>query len=331
MTLPAKLAQRLTLPLIAAPMLRVSGPDIVSAACRAGVIGSFPTINARNVEELDAWMTRLGRELAEAPGPVAPVCPNIIMRRDPKQLAEDLECLIRHKVEIVLASVGSPAAVVKPLHDAGCLVLADVATIRHAEKALEAGADGLMLLAAGAGGQTGWANALSFVRAVRSMFDGPLVLSGGISDGAALWAARVLGADLGCMGTKFIATDESMGKPAYKMMLVDSELDDIVLTKAFTGLQTNMLRPSVIAAGMDPAVLDEAVSPERAREIFSDHNKNPDGAKRWTDIWSAGHSVSGVHSVQPVASLVAEIAAEYLAAQKDTAKMLALAGVSANS
>jgi len=323
MSLPASIAARLRLPLIAAPMLRVSGPDLVSAACRSGVIGSFPTVNARSAEELDAWLTRIGAECAAGDRPAAPVCPNIIMRRQADMLAEDVRVLVKHKVEMVIASVGSPEAVIQPLHDVGCLVFADVASVRHAEKALAVGADGLVLLSAGAGGQTGWVNGMSFARAVRAMFDGPIVLSGGISDGEALWAARVLGCDLGMMGTRFIATPESMAAERYKQMLVDSRLDDVMLTRAFTGLDTNMLRPSVVAAGLDPQLLAGPVTPERARELFSEHGKEASGPKRWVDIWSAGHTVSAIGAVQPVAQLVDGLAQEYAQARRATAELLA--------
>ena len=322
MALPLSIATRLRLPLIAAPMLRVSGPDLMSAVCRSGVIGSFPTVNARSSEELDAWLTRIADDCARVDGPTAPVCPNIIMRRDPAVLDSDISVLVRHKVEMVLASVGSPAPVVQRLHDIGCLVLADVASIRHAEKALEAGADGLVLLSAGAGGQTGWVNGMAFARAVRAMFDGPLVLAGGISDGTALWAARALGCDLGMAGTPFIATNESMAVDPYKRMLVDSRLDDVMLTQAFTGLDTNMLRPSVVAAGLDPKSLSGPVTPERARELFSEHSRQARGPKRWVDVWSAGHTVSGVRAVSPVADLVARMEEEYHQAQMRTVELL---------
>ncbi|NOV24400.1 nitronate monooxygenase [Cupriavidus necator] len=324
MSLPSSLASRLRLPLIAAPMLRVSGPELVTAACRSGVIGAFPTVNARSAAQLDAWLTEIKARCADAPGPTAPVCPNIIMRRQ-ATLDEDLQVLIRQRVEMVIASVGSPEAVIQPLHDIGCLVFADVASIRHAEKALAAGADGLVLLSAGAGGQTGWANPFAFVRAVRQMFDGPIVLSGGMSDGAALWAARTLGCDLGMMGTRFIATRESLGAERYKAMLVDSRLDDVLLTQAFTGLDTNMLRPSVIAAGLDPKALAGPITPERAAELYSEHHNGGRTPRRWVDIWSAGHSVSGVNAVQDVAGLVDELLTQYRAAQQDTTGLLATA------
>ncbi len=321
MSLPEWLAPRLRLPLIAAPMLRVSGPELVAAACRSGVIGAFPTANARGAEQLDAWLTEIGRLCADAPGPVAPVCPNLIMRRQ-ATLDSDLAVLIRHRVEMVIASVGSPEAIVQPLHDIGCLVFADVASIRHAEKALAAGADGLVLLTAGAGGQTGWANPFAFVRAVRAMFDGPIALSGGMSDGAALWAARTLGCDLGMMGTRFIATPESMGAERYKAMLVESRLDDVLLTQAFTGLDANMLRPSIVAAGLDPQSLAGKVSPERARELYSEHGRQAQGPRRWIDIWSAGHSVSGVDRVRPVSHLVDALAEEYAQARERTGLLM---------
>lgn len=306
--LPAAIADRLRLPLIAAPMLRVSGVDLVTAVCRSGAIGAFPTANARSVEELDAWLTPIERNVAELGRPAAPHCPNLIIRQP--RFKDDLACLVRHKVEMVITSVGSPAAAVAPLHDVGCLVFADIASLRHAEKAIEAGADGLILLTAGAGGQTGWANPFAFVRAVRAMFDGPVVLAGGVTDGTALAAARLLGCDLAYMGTRFIAARESMASDAYRRMLVDSTLDDIMLTKAFTGLDASMLRPSIVAAGLDPANLDESVSEARAREKFGG-KKEAGGPRRWIEVWSAGHSVSGVHVVTGAADIVDEIAAQY--------------------
>ncbi|MBA2397715.1 MAG: nitronate monooxygenase, partial [Bradyrhizobium sp.] len=252
----SRFSDRLSLPLIAAPMFLVSGVELVVAACRNGVIGSFPTVNCRSPEQLDEWLNkiegRLGRHSDESGKPSAPICPNLIVHRSNARLAQDLAVLLRHRPEIVITSVGSPAPVLAPLHDAGALVFADVASIRHAERAVAAGADGLVLLTAGAGGQTGWLNPFVFVRAVRAFFDGPLVLAGGISDGHALRAAQALGCDLAYMGTKFIATRESMADSHYKAMLVASGADDILLTTAFTGLQTNMLRPSIVAAGLDP-------------------------------------------------------------------------------
>ena len=313
MSLPAGLSSRLSLPLIAAPMFLVSGVELVVAACVEGVVGSFPTANARTVEELDAWMTAMRRRVEEAEQRagkrLAPICPNLIVHRSNTRLADDLAVLLRHRVELVIASVGSPENVIAPLHDIGCRVFTDVASMRHAEKAIAIGSDGLVLLTAGAGGQTGWANPFAFVRAVRSIWDGPLVLAGGIADGRALRAAQVLGCDLAYMGTKFIATRESMAKDAYKEMLVSSRLDDVLLTRAFTGLETNMLRPSIVAAGADPDNLPARGGIDVAKDINSEARER--GARRWKDIWSAGHSVSGVADIPAVAGLIARTRREY--------------------
>jgi len=309
---------RLSVPLIAAPMFLVSGPALVTAACREGVIGSFPTANCRSGEQLAQWLgeirTGLDRFEQAAGRRAAPFCPNLIVHRSNPRVADDLRAVVAAGAEVVIASVGSPKDIVAPLHDAGCLVLADVASLRHAEKAIEAGVDGLVLLTAGAGGQTGWANPFAFTRAVRAIWDGPVVMAGGISDGEALFAARALGCDLGYMGTAFIATEESMAPPAYKRMLVASRLDDVVLTKAFTGLETNMLRPSILAAGLDPDDLPARGGIDISKDINPAERDRP-GAKRWKDIWSAGHSVSGIDAVEPVDTLVRRTVAGYAAAR----------------
>jgi nitronate monooxygenase len=303
--LPGSIADRLRIPAIAAPMLAVSGPELVAAACRAGVIGAFPTVNARTVAELDDWLASLAEQCAaddSATGTSgsggsadargwAPWCPNLIIRQP--RLSEDLEVLVRHRVQLVITSVGSPAAVVPPLHAARARVLADVATLTHAERAVEAGVDGLVLLTAGAGGQTGWLNPFAFVREVRRFYDGVVVLAGGIGDGAALRAAEVLGCDLG-------------------YLLVGAGMDEGVLTKAFTGLATSMLRPSIEAAGLHVDRLDEQVTPETAAAMFG---SGAEGPRRWSQIWSAGHSVSAVDQVTTVGALVDRLAGEYAAAR----------------
>ncbi len=318
MSLHRTLARRLKLPLIAAPMLKVSGPELVIAACKQGVIGAFPTANAGAAEGLDKWLTQIQCALGADD---APCCANLIMHRSADALAADIAAVLRHRVELVITSVGSPASVVAPLHAAGCAVFADVGTLLHAKKAVQAGADGLVLLSAGAGGQTGWLNGLAFIRAVRMFYDGPVVLAGGIADGAALWAAQAAGADLAYMGTKFIATEESLAVPAYREMLVASSLDDVLLTRAFTGLRTSMLRPSIVAAGLDPESLNEQATAEEAKALFSaaratfdSPGSAPAVPQRWRDIWSAGHSVSGVDAVLPVAKLVGRTRDEYIAA-----------------
>lgn len=309
--LPKRIAERLSLPLVAAPMLRVSGPEIVTAACREGVIGAFPTANARSTDELDHWLVGMKRSLAECDSPSAPICPNLIIQQP--RLKDDLACLVRHRVELVITSVGSPAAVIPALHDVGAQVWADVATLKHAHKAIEAGVDGLVLLSAGAGGQTGALNPFAFVRAVRGLFAGVIVLAGGISDGIALRAAEVLGCDLAYMGTRFIATTESLATSGYRQLLVDSTMDDVMLTRAFTGLNTSMLRPSIRAAGLDPERLDEQVSRPRADELFS-AGSGQGRPRRWVEICSAGHSVSGVRAVQSVAELIGQTLIEYRSA-----------------
>ncbi|KRR16739.1 2-nitropropane dioxygenase [Bradyrhizobium lablabi] len=309
----SRFRDRLSLPLIAAPMFLVSGVELVVAACRNGVIGAFPTVNCRSSEQLDEWLTDIDSRLkahADASGkPAAPVCANLIVHRSNARLEQDLQVLLRHLPEMVITSVGSPAPVIRPLREAGALVFADVASIRHAERAVAAGADGLVLLTAGAGGQTGWLNPFVFVRAVRAFFDGPLVLAGGIADGHALRAAEALGCDLAYMGTKFIATRESMADERYKQMLVNSSADDVLLTTAFTGLQTNMLRPSIEAAGLDPDNLPQRGAIDIAEDI--DIGARENRPKRWKDIWSAGHSVSGVGELLSADEMIARTLAEY--------------------
>lgn len=306
--LPASIASRLTIPVIAAPMLRVSGPDLVVATCRAGVIGAFPTLNPalqQPPESLDVWLETIQRALSDHPD-AAPMCPNIVMRN--ADLAEHVASVVRHRTEIVITSVGSPKPIMPQLKDAGILVLADVATLEHAQKAIHAGVDGLVLLTAGAGGQTGWLNAFAYVRAVRKMFDGIIVLAGGITDGVSLRAAEVLGCDLAYMGTKFIPTIESMASPHYREALVSDSMDNIVLTKAFNGLWGSFMRSSIERVGLDPDNLDESISEARARE---EHGSRSGGAQRWTNLTSAGHSISGVDRIENVASLVERIIEEY--------------------
>jgi nitronate monooxygenase len=294
-------------------MFLVSGVELMVAACRSGVIGSFPTVNCRGPEQLDGWLTEIATRLRDHEDQTgrkaAPLCPNLIVHHSNARLEQDLAVLLRHKPEIVITSVGSPAQVLKPLHDAGSLVLADVASIRHAERAAAAGADGLVLLTAGAGGQTGWLNPFAFVRAVRAFYDGIIVLAGGISDGRALHAAEVLGCDLGYMGTKFIATRESMADERHKQMLVESSADDILLTTAFTGLQTSMLKPSIVAAGLDPNDLPARGAIDIGKDI--DVGARENRPERWRDIWSGGHSTSGVTGVMAVDDLIARTVAEY--------------------
>lgn len=308
MALPPLLRGRLTLPLIVAPMFSISDPGMVVAACNAGAIGCFPTANCRALGDLGSWLEQIQGGLKVG---AAPFAANLIMASP--RLADDLKTLILHRTEFVITSVGSPGPVIGPLHDAGCKVLADVATVHHARKAAQAGVDGLILLSAGAGGQTGWANGFAFVRAVREFYDGIVVLAGGLSDGVALRAAEVLGCDLGYMGTPFIATSESPVSASYKAMLIESELDDVLLTTAFTGLQSNMLRPSIVKAGLDPNAMPEYAGEMKAAPLFEGRSEES-LPRRWTDIWSAGHSVSGIHGTVSIAERIAEIRMQYQSA-----------------
>ena len=288
------LAPRLSLPVIAAPMTGVSGPALVTAACASGVVGAFPTQNTATVEILERWLTQIDEALRPQRdlGPVAPLAVNLVMRRDPVRIADEVAAITRRGVELVITSVGSPAPIVGPLHDGGVAVLADVATLRHAESALEAGVDGLVLLTAGAGGQTGWMNPFAYVRAVRAMYDGPIVLAGGVADGAALWAAIVLGCDLAYVGTGVIATDESLASHDYKTALVAGTLDDVEAFVQRSGLTASMMRTPLTPAERGP---------------FEPPS-----------TFSAGHTVSQVRAVAPVASVVERLGEEYRQAQLET-------------
>lgn len=312
------LAPRLALPVIAAPMFLVSGPELVTAACLSGVIGAFPTINARTSEELADWLIRIEADLAGQTSPntgqrPAPVAANLIVQQGNSRTHSDLAVLCEHPTEIVITSVGSPAGVIEPLHAAGSLVFADVASLRHAHRAVEAGVDGLILLTAGAGGQTGWANPFAFVRAVREFFDGTIVLAGGIGDGVAVRAAITLGADLTYLGTRFLATTESMAPPGHKDMVTESSLDDVTLTSAITGLPANLLRGSLEAYGVDIAALKQSGPSDSIESMLRDNGGKP---RNWLDIWGAGHSTSAISDIPTVSDLIQRLISEYEAANQ---------------
>ncbi|QEH76864.1 nitronate monooxygenase [Sphingomonas sp. C8-2] len=303
--IPAALARNLALPVIAAPMLLVSGPELVIACCRAGVIGSFPGANARTPETLAAWLDQIGEALAD--GTSASFALNIIVRETgSERLAAELALAERHRIPLIITSVGHPGAVVERVHGYGGLVFHDVATLRHAEKAIDAGVDGLILLTAGAGGHTGSANGFAFVRQVRAMWDGMIALAGGISDGQSVRAAEVLGADFAYMGTRFAATRESMAPPAYKDLLVSQRMADILVTDRISGLPATFMRGSIAAAGLDPDDLPAPVA--RFKPNL------PEGTKPWRDVWSAGHGVGSIDDIPPAAELIARLRAGYVAA-----------------
>ena len=306
--LPDSLRLQTTLPVIAAPMFIVSGPELVSAACQAGVIGSFPAPNARELDELDSWMGQLNDDLARAreerpDARVAPWAANMIIHPSYKRRGAELELIAKHQPELVITALGGPAPAVEVVHDYGGLVFADVNSLEYARKAAATGVDGMVLVSAGAGGHTGAITGFAFLEQVREFFDGFIVLAGGISSGRAVRAAQTLGADLVYMGTKFIAAQESRAQSDYKDMVCEANLEDLVCTDAFTGVRANMLEPSIRRAGLDPDEL------ESKKDIdFDDPHADQ---KAWRDIWSAGQGVGMTHEVQPVADIVAQLQAEY--------------------
>lgn len=293
----------LRLPIVVAPMFLVSGPRLVVASCRHGLIGSFPTAYPRTLDELERWFQEIELGLAQQSEGSAPYAANLIVHSTNERMDPELDLICKHKVPIVIASVGNPARIVARVHDYGGVVVTDVARIDHARKAVERGVDGLILLCGGAGGHTGWINPFAFVREVRAFYDGPVILAGGIADGTSLYAAIVLGADLACIGTRFIATTESDAKPEYQQMIVDSTADDIVLTAAVSGLPANWLKKSVELRGY--ADLNQPAS-----DSFSFSEK----LKAWKDVWGAGHGVGSTRSTATVEDIVFQLEREYLEA-----------------
>jgi nitronate monooxygenase len=305
MPLPECLQGKLKLPLIAAPMFLVSGPDLVVAACQEGIVGSFPTPNARTPAILDEWLDDIASRLADVPD-AGPLAANLVVHPSNDRLEDDLALVEKYKVPLVITALGSPRKIVDRVHAYGGAVFADVNSVRFARKAADAGVDGLVLVAAGAGGHTGNMTGFAFVPAVREFFDGTIVLGGGIGDGRAIKAVEVLGADLAYMGTSFIATNESLAHTDYRQMLVDSTIDDLILTNAVTGVHANWLRQSLIAAGMDPNALEKDPDVN-----FTDPQS---GVKRWANTWSAGHGVGVIDRVESVHSLVGQLRREYQSA-----------------
>ncbi len=300
---------RLRLPAIVAPMFLLSGPDMVVAAARAGVVGAFPTLNARTVADLEAWLKDITVRIAAlgadggCPGTWAA---NVVAHSTNRRLDQDLELLCEYRPPIVITALGSPRRVIERVHAYGGLVIADVNSIAFARKAAEVGVDGLLLVASGAGGHTGQLSAFAFVETVRSFWDGLLVLAGSISSGRALKAALALGADMASIGTRFIATHESMAHPEYKRMVIDAGFEDILCTNSFTGAWANMLRPSIVRAGLDP----DNLKPAGPVDVTADPHA---GNRAWRDIWSAGHGVGLITREQPLAAVVDELEHEFAA------------------
>jgi len=305
MPLPSILEGKLRLPVIAAPMFLVSGPELVIESCKAGVLGTVPAANARPASEFSAWLDRIEAALADA-SKAAPYGVNISVHRTNERFDEDMEIIVRHKVPVVITILGKPDKVVQAVHAYGGIVLHDAVTERHARNAMAAGVDGIIALAGGAGGHTGWQNPFSLVREIRRFWDGCLILAGAISDGYAIRAAEVLGADLAYMGTRFSATVESLAPPEYKRMMVDSSAADILLTDRLTGINANYMRASLEAAGFDIEKLLAGGAPAPSEVLES--------VKAWRDLWSAGHGVSLIDDIPTTAELVARLEAEYRAA-----------------
>jgi nitronate monooxygenase len=312
MSLPPLLRDTLRLPVIGAPMFIVSTPDLVLAQCSAGIVGSFPALNARPPELLDEWLTRIGTELAarRAAHPhakVAPFAVNQIVHASNTRLQHDVDLCVKHRVPIMITSLRAPDAVVEAAHGYGGLVFHDVTNIAHAKRALQAGVDGLILVCAGAGGHAGRLSPFALVPEVRRFYDGTIILSGSIASGGAILAAQALGADLAYLGTRFIASTEANAPAAYKQMIEQSTAEDIVYTNLFTGVHGNYLKGSIVAAGLDPDNLPQS---DKTKMDFGSGS-----AKAWRDIWGAGQGVGQIDATLPAAAIVEQLAGEYESAR----------------
>lgn len=308
MALPAVL-KNLALPVVASPMFIVSYPELVLAQCKAGIVGSFPALNARPAELLDEWLTQIGEALAahRAAHPdavIGPVAVNQIVHQSNARLEHDVRVCVEHKVPIFITSLRAPVKeMIDAVHSYGGIVLHDVINLRHAQKALEAGVDGLILVAAGAGGHAGMLSPFALVGEVRRIFDGPIVLSGAIANGGSILAAQAMGADLAYIGTRFIATQEAHAVDSYKHAIVNATAADIVYTNLFTGVHGNYIRESIVNAGLDPDALPMS---DKTKMNFAG-----DKAKAWKDIWGAGQGVGLMDDIPTVAELVARLSREY--------------------
>ncbi|WP_448664279.1 NAD(P)H-dependent flavin oxidoreductase [Sphingomonas sp. CJ20] len=315
MALPA-LFDRLRLPVIGSPLFIISVPDLVIAQCKAGIVGSFPALNARPQSLLDEWLHRITEELAawdrdHPDTPAAPYAVNQIVHRSNDRLEQDVATCAKWKVPIVITSLGARPELNDAVHGWGGITLHDVIDNRFAHKAVEKGADGLILVATGAGGHAGKLNPFPLVQEVREWFDGPVILSGAISTGRSILAAQVLGADLAYIGSPFIATEEANAAPDYKQGIVEGSAEDIVYSNLFTGVHGNYLRSSIVRAGLDPDNLPES----------DPSAMNFGGAKAWKDIWGSGQGIGAVHAVEPVAVKIDRLKAEYAAAKAAVAAL----------
>lgn len=309
--------QNLRLPVIASPMFIASGPALVAAQCKAGIVGSFPALNARPAEQLDVWLTQLQTELAayQAANPdavIGPIAVNQIVHQSNDRLAHDVEVCVKHRVPIIISSLRAPPKeMLDAIHSYGGIVLHDVISIRHAQKALEAGVDGLILVAAGAGGHAGALSPFALVGEVRKFFNGPLILSGAIATGDAILSAQAMGADLAYIGSRWLATKEANVSEEYRQAIVDSSAADVVYTNLFTGVHGNYLKKSIVNAGLDPDNLPEA---DKTKMNFGTGGDTK--AKAWRDIWGAGQAVGLMNDVPSVAEMVTRLESEYAAARQ---------------
>ena len=316
MALPPILKDTLRLPAIASPLFIISHPKLTLAQCKAGIVGSFPALNARPESQLDEWLAEITEELAaynaaNPDSPAAPYAVNQIVHTSNKRLEHDLMLCVKYKVPVVISSLGAVPEVNAAVHSYGGIVLHDVINNRHANSAIRKGADGLIAVATGAGGHAGTLSPFALVQEIREWFDGPLALAGAISTGGGILAAQAMGADLAYMGSLFIATEEARASDAYKQCIVDSTAADIVYSNYFTGIHGNYLKPSIKASGMDPDHLPEA---DPSKMDFGKKEKD-DGAKAWKDIWGCGQGIANIKAVEPVAKVVDRLEAEYRAAR----------------
>jgi nitronate monooxygenase len=315
MPIPQILQGRLRLPIVGAPMFIVSNPRLVLAQCKAGIVGSFPALNARPAAQLDDWLAEITGELAafsraNPHATAAPFAVNQIVHSSNDRLERDVALCVKHRVPIIITSLRPPSEVVAAVHGYGGIVFHDVISLRHAEKAAAQGVDGIIAVCAGAGGHAGLLSPFALVKQIREVYGGTIILSGAMSTGADVLAAQALGADLAYLGTRFIATEEANASAEYKQMLIDSRSEDIVYTSLFSGIAGNYLRGSVARAGLDPDRLPEA---DKTKMNFGSGGNT--ALKAWRDIWSAGQSVSGIHGVESVEALVGGMAREYEAAR----------------
>ncbi|MCP4038560.1 MAG: nitronate monooxygenase [bacterium] len=299
------------LPLIVAPMFLVSGPELVLAACRAGAMGSFPFPNGRSIEVLDEWMTQINAErsalqAADPERTVGPWAANMVVHRSYDRFKEELELVVKHKPPVVITALGSPDAVIDAVHGYGGLVFADVNNVAFARRAASFGVDALVLVAAGAGGHTGTMAGFAFVPAVREFFDGAVALGGSLCDGRAIRAAEILGADFACMGTSFIAAQESLASQEYRQMVVDSCFEDLVVTNLFTGGNASYMRGSIENMGLDPDNL--------GTKSKMDLTGSQERVKAWKEVWSAGQGVGSIKEIQTAEQIIAKLEREYRAA-----------------